>query len=201
MFQTKSECIERLIKFIGKLKNSIKIESGELNRDIYSDTQIAQAFRNIVDKITIEVQSAPVICVDEETKKNIIIGLWREGQVKLYLRKVRGDKIHRWIGDGHFIYSEDFHPPLADIQTRKVIVLSEEQEQFWASKANEAFDSRIKDKEVEEASPESLLLLTPSAIKKIYTYFSDRGEDYNYKTKDEINKVREQFGIEAVPLS
>lgn len=198
---SKSERISILVGILEKIKNSIKIEAGELNCEIYSDPKIVEAVRKVAGKIDIKVQSSPVICVDEKGH-NIIIELWREGKAKLYLRKVRGDKIHRWIGDNCFIFSEDFHQPLASLEDRQVISLTEEQEQYWAIKANEVFDSRIADNEVQEiASEESIIPLYFSDIKKIVNYFSEKGEDYNYKTKDEIETVREQLGIKKANLN
>jgi len=197
MFPSKTERVDMLVKFIEKVKTSIKIEAGELFCEIYNEHRISEAFRKVADKITIKVQCSPVFCVDEKGY-NSMVELWKEGRLKLYIRKVRGDKIHRWIGDDCFIYSEDFHEPVADLQERRVMEFSEEQERYWAMKANGDFDSRIEDKEVEEVTPESIgsvILLTPSVIKMIRNFFSEKGEDYNYKTKDEIENVLKQLGM------
>lgn len=198
MFSLKKKRIAELVNLIKNVKHSLKIESGELNCHIYNNPQIADAFRKSVDKITIKVQTSPVICVDEETKKNTIVELWKKGKLKLYTRKVRGLKIHRWIGDDNNIYSEDFHRPCASDEERKVMIIPVTE--FWASKANEDFENRIKDNEVEEAQIGSFILLTAPDIRKLYDYFSEKGEDYNFKTKEEIENTQKHFGIKSIEL-
>ncbi len=149
------------------------------------------------------VQSSPIICVDENGY-NSLIDLWQKGKVKLFVRRVRGDKIHRWIGDSNLIYSEDFHYPCADFSNRKIIKLDKDQEKYWAAKASSVFDSRISNNEVSEVTIESenlVTFLTASNIIKLFNYYNSMGDDYNYKSRENITDTQEKLGIKSMKLS
>lgn len=197
MFLTKKAVLERLVGLIGKVKASLKIETGELNCAVYNDPAIVKGFAQIKNKVQITVQCSGVICVDKEGHNNII-DLWKQGALELYTRKVRGNKIHRWIADETHIYSEDFHNPCVDVKERNVMVLGSEQEENWAKKGSEIFMSKISDNELKKITPDmknSLVLLEADDIRKLFDYFAEKGDDYNYKTVEEIEEARKQLGI------
>lgn len=170
---------------------TMRIVGGEADCAVYGKPAVVEALKDAKKRnINIQMIVGPVVFVDEEKRKNIILELYQEGVLQLFYRSYRHEILHYRIVEtksSKNVYVEAPHAAGGENIDHKFIKL--DNHVFWADKLSEDFDRLIKSNRVKKVTnPEKdLLLLSPSQVARLFMALNKAGKDYDFLSKDEIS--------------